>query len=81
MSHIRTISPETADGELKAAYEKVGAARGGVANILQISSLNPPAMLAHLELYKVLMFGPSPLSRAERELAAVAVSRVNHCHY
>jgi AhpD family alkylhydroperoxidase len=27
------------------------------------------------------MHGPSPLSRAQREMLAVVVSRANDCHY
>jgi alkylhydroperoxidase family enzyme len=38
-------------------------------------------MRAHLALYRELMFGRSELTRAEREMIAVAVSVVNHCHY
>jgi alkylhydroperoxidase family enzyme len=52
-----------------------------VYQILQLQSLNPGAFHASLELYKTLMHGPSPLSRRERELAAVVVSRANRCHY
>ena len=34
------------------------------------------------KLYEELMFSPkSPLSRAQREMIAVAVSRANECHY
>jgi alkylhydroperoxidase family enzyme len=35
----------------------------------------------HHALYRTLMFGPSPLSRSEREAIAVEVSRTNECHY
>jgi alkylhydroperoxidase family enzyme len=34
-----------------------------------------------MELYKAIMFGPSELARAERELLAVVVSAANRCHY
>jgi alkylhydroperoxidase family enzyme len=34
-----------------------------------------------MELYKGIMFGPSGLSRQERELLATVVSRENDCHY
>lgn len=81
MTWVRVIDEEEADGELREAYREVGAARGRVANILKAHSLNPRAMRAHLALYRELMFGHSELSRAERELIAVAVSVVNHCHY
>jgi alkylhydroperoxidase family enzyme len=44
-------------------------------------SLNPEALEAHLELYRAVMFGPSELTRAEREAIAVCVSAANDCHY
>jgi alkylhydroperoxidase family enzyme len=49
--------------------------------ILASHSLNPEALAAHLQLYRVVMFGPSRLSRTEREAMAVAVSAANDCHY
>jgi alkylhydroperoxidase family enzyme len=52
-----------------------------LANIVSSHSLNPAAVEAHLQLYRTIMFGPSPLSRAEREALAVAVSAANDCHY
>jgi alkylhydroperoxidase family enzyme len=51
------------------------------ANIVASHSLNPEAVEAHLALYRTIMFGPSPLSRTEREAIAVAVSAANDCHY
>ncbi len=54
---------------------------GELANVLASHSLNEAALAAHLQLYRTLMFGPSPLSRAEREAVAVAVSAANGCHY
>lgn len=81
MSWIAEMNIEDATGELAQAYDKVAGARGRVANILKVHSLAPPSMLAHLGLYVELMFGVSPLTRAEREMIAVAVSATNHCHY
>jgi len=46
-----------------------------------VHSLNVPALNAHLGLYRTLMFGPSALTRAEREMIAVAVSAANACGY
>lgn len=78
---IDSVSPDAATGELKNLYERIGGARGGVAAIHQAQSLNPSVLAAHFELYKALMFQPSPLSRADREAIAVAVSRANACEY
>jgi uncharacterized peroxidase-related enzyme len=38
-------------------------------------------MAAHLDLYMALLFGPSALTRAERETIAVVVSVANRCEY
>lgn len=81
MAWIKIISESEASAELRAAYDEAAGKRGTVANILAIHSVSPRAMLAHLKLYVELMFGQSPLSRAEREMIAVAVSSANGCHY
>ena len=54
---------------------------GQVDNILKIHSLNPPSLEGHFKLYAHLMRGPSGLTRVEREMIAVAVSKENACHY
>ncbi len=38
-------------------------------------------MKLHMDLYVHLMFGRSPLSRAEREMIGVIVSAANKCNY
>ena len=81
MAFIKVIERSEATAELAQTYDQVASARGVVANILKIHSVHPRAMLAHLGLYKELMFGVSELSRAEREMIAVAVSVTNNCHY
>lgn len=53
----------------------------GLAHILASHSINPEALRAHLALYRTIQFGASPLTRAEREAMAVAVSAANGCHY
>jgi alkylhydroperoxidase family enzyme len=50
-------------------------------HILASHSLNEKALEGHLSLYRAIMFGESPLSRAEREAIAVVVSAANDCHY
>jgi len=44
-------------------------------------SLRPETLHASMEMYKAIMFGPSSLSRAERELLATVTSSANDCHY
>ena len=44
-------------------------------------SLNADSLRAHTAVYRTVMYGPSELTRSERELMAVAVSAANGCHY
>ena len=81
MSWIRLVRPGEATGKLRELYDAAVKRAGRVYQILQVQSPNPRALDASLELYKALMHGPSPLSRRERELLAVVVSRSNDCHY
>ncbi len=81
MTWIKVIDVAEADGSLREAYDEVAAARGEVGNILKAHRLHPEVLTAHLRLYRELMFGRSELTRAEREMIAVALSVVNHCHY
>ncbi len=81
MAWIRTIDEDQAKGRLAKLYERLVEPWGGVDNILKIHSLNPASLAGHFELYKTLMRGRSPLTRAQREMIAVVVSAVNRCHY
>lgn len=81
MSFIREIEPVDATGDLRAAYNELERRRGKIANILKVHSLRPSALKAHLALYMDLMFAPGELSRRQRELIAVTVSRENGCAY
>jgi alkylhydroperoxidase family enzyme len=75
------IEPEDADGRLKQEYDDAIRRAGKVFNVVKAMSPNPLVLNRSLELYKAIMFGPSELSRIERELLAVVVSRANECHY
>ena len=81
MAHIRYTAPAEAGPELAALYKRFGDRQGRLDNILRIHSLNPPSMEHHYDLYRHLMAGPSPLSRVQREIIAVAVSAENDCFY
>ena len=81
MSFIKYIPYDEASEELKALYEKYGGKDKMPANIVRIAGFNPKAMAAHLDFYRAIMFGKSPLSRDQREMIAVVVSAINGCHY
>ncbi len=81
MPNLRLIEEGEATGALKAEYDAAIARVGKVFNIVKAMSLNPETLRASMELYRAVMFGCSELSRTERELLAVVVSRANDCHY
>lgn len=81
MAWIQTVREDEASGPIGRVYEAIAGAGRRVANILKIQSLHPEGLLDHHALYRTLMFGRSPLSRAERESIAVVVSKTNGCHY
>ncbi len=78
---IKVIEPEEAKGKIKEVYDKIREKRGYIANVFKSHSLNPESLESHLDLYMNLMFGSSPLSRADRELIATVVSFLNKCKY
>jgi uncharacterized peroxidase-related enzyme len=81
MAWIKIIDEAEATGQLAGIYEAARKRAGRVYNILKIQSQNAAALQGMLDLYIATMRGESPLSRAQREMLAVVVSRANHCHY
>jgi uncharacterized peroxidase-related enzyme len=81
VAHIRLIDPDDAEGALAEEYEAAVERAGKVYNIVRSMSLNPAVLRQSMELYKAIMFGPSGLTRQERELLATVVSATNECYY
>ena len=81
MAHLRLIDEGEATGRLKEQYDAAIGRAGKVFNIVKSMSLNPRVLGPSMDLYRAIMFGPSELSRVERELLAVVVSCANDCHY
>jgi alkylhydroperoxidase family enzyme len=81
MPYIRTIPDDEADEALARQYEMARGRSGKVYNIVRVMGLEPRQLDAAMGLYRVIMFGKSPLSRAQRETIAVVVSHANQCHY
>jgi uncharacterized peroxidase-related enzyme len=79
--HLRLIDVDEATGALRAEYDAAVDRAGKVFNIVQAMSLRPAVLGRSMALYREIMFGVSGLSRQERELLAVVVSRENDCHY
>ena len=79
---IRTIDTEGATGLLGRIYRQAVDRAGKVFNILRCQSLRPEVLEASTALYTEAMHSErSPLSRAQREMIATAVSRANRCFY
>ena len=79
---IHMVREDEAEGELKAYYDRMRDAQTGqVDHILRIHGQHPATLHAHYLLYKTLMHGTSNIRRPEREMIAVVVSALNHCHY
>ena len=81
MTWIQTVADADATGPLRQIYDAAHRRAGRVFNIVRTQSLDAPTLKAGIGLYQAAMFGPSDLSRAQRELLAVVVSRANECHY
>ena len=81
MAWIKTVPVAEATGMLRAEFDAAIARAGRVWQIIQVKSLNAPAMKQSTALYGTLMHGASPLTRAQREMLAVVVSKTNDCHY
>jgi uncharacterized peroxidase-related enzyme len=81
MAFLRLIDQGEATGELEREYGAALERAGKVFNIVKAMSLRPAVLARSIELYREIMFGDSGLSRAERELLAVVVSRANDCYY
>ncbi len=81
MPHIEIIAPERATGKLARQYDASLRRDRRVAGIIQVMSQNPEALDDLLRLYGTVAYGPSGLTRAQREMVAVVVSRVNGCRY
>jgi len=81
MPWIKTLSDDAAERPLRQLFDAAIRRTGRVFNIVRIQSLNPGVLRSGIGLYQAAMFGPSEVTRATRELIAVAVSKTNGCHY
>ena len=81
MAHIRLVADEEAEGQLARSFAQARGRAGRVYNIVRTMSPSPAILEGSMALYLAAMKGPSPLSRAQREMLATVVSRANDCHY
>jgi uncharacterized peroxidase-related enzyme len=66
---------------VKAIWAEPLAKLGFVPNVLRIWALRPGHLLGWWAHYDELLRGDSGLTKAQREMVAVAVSTANDCHY
>jgi len=82
LSWIDAVAPEDAGEELKRLYDRVRDRKSGeLDNIMRVHSLHPGGLEAHYGLYVSAMTPTRSLRKAEREMIALVVSRINDCHY
>lgn len=67
--------------EIEAYFAKCEEKLGFVPNVFRAYAFDNARLKAFMMMSDDLMLGESGLSRAEREMIAVAVSAINHCHY
>lgn len=81
MPHVHVLSHENTKGVARREYDAAVRRAGRIWNIVSIQSQLPEVMRDSMRLYQSIMFGPSPLTRAQREMMAVVTSKANECHY
>jgi len=69
------------DPEMRAYFAKCLEKLGFVPNVFKAYAFDNAKLRAFVAMADDLMLGDSGLSKLEREMIAVAVSSVNHCHY
>lgn len=81
MGHIHVLDYDETSGVARREYDAAQRRAGRIWNIVSIQSQLPEVMRDSMRLYSSIMFGPSPLTRAQREMIAVVTSSANDCHY
>jgi len=81
MPYIHQFSDEEATGPVRQELDAARTRAGRVWNIVRIMTPNAAVLRASMQMYRAVMFGDSPLSRHQREMLAVVVSKANHCVY
>ncbi len=81
MPWIETTDYDSASGALLSEYDAALKREGKICNIVKISSLTPDLLANSMSFYCALMCSKGELTRAQREMIAVVVSRVNDCFY
>lgn len=67
--------------EMERYFAKCDSKLGFVPNVLKAYAFDRNRLEAFVKMVDDLMLGDSALTKLEREMIAVVVSSVNHCHY
>ena len=81
MPHVHVHTYDETSGVARREYDAAMRRGGRIWNIVSIQCQLPEVMRDSMRLYQSIMYGPSPLSRAQREMMAVVTSQANECHY
>jgi uncharacterized peroxidase-related enzyme len=81
ISRFPVPAPEALPEDLREVVEANAKKAGFIPNVFLAYGYKPEHFRAFFHYYDVLMKGDSRLTRAEREMIVVAVSRVNACTY
>jgi len=81
MPHVHVVPYDEATGVTRQEYDAAVARAGRIWNIVSIQSQLPDVMRDSMRIYRSIMYGKSPLTRAQREMMAVVTSQANDCHY
>jgi len=81
MSHIHVLEYDETSGVGRREYDSAMRRAGRIWNIVAIQSQLPEVMRDSMRLYSSIMFGASPITRAQREMIAIVTSSNNECHY
>jgi alkylhydroperoxidase family enzyme len=81
MAHVHVVPYDESSGVTREEYDAAIARAGRIWNIVSIQSQLPQVMRDSMRIYRSIMYGPSPLTRVQRETMAVVTSQANDCHY
>src|SRR3954451_20724110 len=81
ISRLSVPDEQTLPEDLQAMFAEMRVKLGFVPNVYQAYSLRPQQLRGFIALYDAIMTEDSGLTKAEREMIAVAVSAQNHCFY
>lgn len=81
--HVSRLSLPSAplSDDMERYFAKCDSKLGFVPNVLKAYAFDRNRLEAFVKMVDDLMLGDSALTKLEREMIAVVVSSVNHCHY